>query len=276
MKLIFISILLISILFIEACSTNKFISVDDDSKCSTTIEGYYSSSKIWNTYYPAFILKGGNFKLASELYRDSTGICFLEKSTRVFQTPDTLFYPYNEIQVVIDSTKKCTFGEIPNRFFYKGIDIRLTLSYAADPKYKPIYIELEPNESFAYCVRPGNYIIDKIEFRIKDNLDESYQIPKISFNVEENKKNFLGSIKLVDSEKDSANCLKIPYKSVVNSGESASVALMFGLVGSIIYQGIKAAGKSDFDGYYYMKTSVDSNFTNSNSEESVINLIHVE
>ena len=275
MKFTFLSIILISLIFIEACSYNKFALYEDDSKCDTVIEGYYASSKIWNTFYPAFISKKGIFKRAAELSRDSNGVYFKEISTRIFQTPDTLFYAYDDLQVIIDSTKKCTFGDIPNRFFYKGIDITLYLSYPDDPKYKPLYIELEPNEKFSYCVRPGKYIIDKIEFKIKDNIDQSYKIPKISFNVDANKRNYLGSIRLVDNEKDSADCLKIPYTNLVNSGESAGVGVMFGLIGTVIYQGIRAMN-TDIDGYYYMKVENDSSFSNSTGKESMYNQLHRE
>lgn len=146
----------------------------------------------------------------------------------------------------------------------------LDLKYDEDSTYKPIYLELEPNKHFSYCVRPGTYTIDKIEFSIKENLDESIRIPTIKFRAEVDKSNYLGNIHLVNNISDSSGCIKIPYKIVHNPNE-IGIALMFGLVGTAIYQGLK---KSDIDGYYLLKVSNDSSFEFSSTREHIISLIH--
>lgn len=102
MKFTFLNIIILTFILIEGCSQNKLVLLKDNLNCKTVVEGFYSSSRIWNTLYPAFLLKNGTFKLGSEIKRDSSGIYFVEEKTRIFQSIDTLFYPYKDIQTVID------------------------------------------------------------------------------------------------------------------------------------------------------------------------------
>lgn len=272
MKLFFIVLVTYVLLFLTGCSSNKLIRLEDDQNCATIIEGYYSNPKIWNNYYPAFVLKNGKFRLAKEIKRDSIGIFFLEKKTRIFQTPDTLFFPFSEIQTVIDSTRLCTYGEIIDRHAFKDIKLTLHLAYDNDTTYKPIFLELEPNEKFSYCVKPGNYTIKGIVVNNNGRLDGSLGIPKIKFNVESNKTNYIGSISLANNLSDSNNCIVVPYKCFYDSKKSAAVGFMFGLIGTIVYESTKSYN-DEADGIYLIKINNDENFKYISNREKVINLI---
>jgi hypothetical protein len=258
MKFLILIIILVSFALLQGCSSNKLAILEDNKDCTTAVEGHYSSPSLWNSYYPAILFKDGNLKLGNEILRDSSRVDFLTKATGVFQSNDTLFIPFSKIKAIIDSSRNCTYGEIPKNYSDRGVEIKIFLSYSEDSTYQPIYFDLNPNEEFGYCLKPGHYRFNKIQFLQKQNIDESLELPDLGFNADTNSTTYLGDIDFINSTNEANKCLIIPYKNIHNENDAA-IGFMFGLIGTAINEALKSKDK-DADGYYLLKITDDPAF----------------
>ena len=256
MKYSFIFILLI---IFTACNTNNLYRFDEDPNCTTTIEGYFSAPNIWDSYYPA-IVKKGQIVYGNVISKSDKDIIFVERKSGIFHSPDTLKFPIQDIETIIDSEKNCIYGAIPNKFAVKGLKVKMYLIKRYAPELESIFLELEPNKSFSYCVAPGTYGIDRIEVIYKKGIDESLSVPFRPFIIKPNTTNYIGNVSLlVDTSACTDNVYKIPFKNLVNNSDAAVAGFLGGVIGGVIYAAVKSAN-SDVSKYYYFKIENDSSF----------------
>lgn len=257
MKKIF---LLLIVLTLTGCNTNKLITNNKDD-CNTVVEGFYAFPQIWNSVAPAIVFKNNNYvKYGTVIKRNPDNIVFVEKKTGIFHTPDTLIYPLGDIRAIIDSTKECTFGNLPERYAEIGLVLRLYISKkgSAEKEYK--YLELRPNQKFSYCLEPGIYSIKKIEYLNAEGIDESDSIPFGEINIEQYKTNYLGNISMITTFDVNNNVFKIPFKQVYSNSEASAAAAFFGILGALAYD-LTRGENNETMGYYRIAISDDPQFT---------------
>jgi hypothetical protein len=111
-----ISFFTIIILFLQlGCGTNKFTTLHNTTDCTTTIEGNFTTPKVYKHFPSAVLFKKGNkynYKLGTVVDQNKDGVFLLEKAYSFLQIPDTLFYEYSIIRAIIDSNYFCVFGDI--------------------------------------------------------------------------------------------------------------------------------------------------------------------
>lgn len=260
MKIYVLSYLFITSLLIYGCAPNKLIKKSVQPDCETAITGYYSMPTIWNSYFPAMVLKNGYLKRAISYQLKDDGVDFVEKKSGIFSQVDTVFYPYSEITTFIDSNTNCVYGEIPKVFRLKDLKIQMNLFYLEDSTYSPAYMELEPNKTFSYCLRPGTYKIDKILFEHSEGRDKSVSVPSLIFHIKSNSLNNLGHFIITrvsaPEQTNNPNIYYVPFRIVSRKAASAFIGGIGGIVGGIAAVASNAADIYA-DDYYKIEIKYD-------------------
>jgi hypothetical protein len=263
-------LLLISVLI--GCNSNSIVKYQSNN-CNTIVEGSYTYNKIWNTYAPAIVFKKGvSVKFGTVIKQDDKNIVFVETKRRASDNPDTLIYPVNTIRTIIDSAGNCVYGDIPGMFCTKVISLRVYLDRENGSLKENLYWDMEPNENFAYCMKPGKYTINRIEFYSAYGEDESISIPFSAINVDSNKTNYIGNIILCSASSTKQNIYKVPFKTVSDKKQVGATAT-FGLLGGLLY-GLSKSTSADSSKYYALVIKNDSTFSPSSKQKNVENIIH--
>ncbi|GAB5408986.1 MAG: hypothetical protein BalsKO_13510 [Balneolaceae bacterium] len=122
-----------------------------------------------------------------------TGVLFDENRRSLTSNPKPSFYNSKNISSLVSGEKGLLIGEYPNVDFFTK---RLAVIFSS--KFNPTVkksLELKPNHDFSYCIRPGEYNIDRIVWvRNNDDKDRNSEPLELSFTIEKNKINYLGNI----------------------------------------------------------------------------------
>lgn len=270
---LFYSCLLLLLTLIGCGPSNKLVLLSKDPQCKTVIEGEYITPQYYKYYAPAILFPDNSkyrYELGSVTKRDSNGIYFVAKKQGVFHHPDTVFYSYDKIRAIVDSTNYCVYGTLKENEVAE-MGVTFSLEKIDDPKYTPIFLELKPNIKFAYCIEPGQYKVTKISQVISsEKFYESFPQYYFSFEVLPNSANYFGSFKLKDDSEISDSTLRIPYYEQ-HTGKTSGAAAGFaaGFIGSAIAGAITSAqnnslkdkvkGYFNFDVQHLKDYKTDSN-----------------
>ncbi len=226
-------------------------------ECNTFIEGSFSYPKIWKYNYPALLDKNGYIKYGDVIKKDDDGIYFLEKKSGLFHSPDTLFFTYDKFKTVVDYKNKCTFGEIPEGYFIELSELSISLK-SLDTLVDPPYyfaLELEPNKSFSYCAKPGNYVCENVSFNFSDGMIEAFQVPNIKLEVKKNTVTNIGSIRFLEQWEDTTGAIIISFATKNDDGLGMA-AFLGGAIGAAIYAA--ATQPSEADAYFALEVTKDT------------------
>lgn len=223
-------------LLATGCSSNMFIDREDDPDCKTVITGSLNENPVWNTFYPAMVLKNGYLKKAISFQMKEDGVDFVENKSGIFSSIDTVFYPFSEITAIVDSNKNCIYGKMPKAFKEKSLSARINLRYVQDTTISPVYIVLEPGETFNYCVKPGTYVVEEIIFTHTQGIDQSLEIPYIKFIAQPDSVNEIGAFTIskagIPDRSSKENAVYVPYKILRDNSESNRAAFWGGAISS--------------------------------------------
>ncbi len=241
---------IVILILLTSCNIHKNLLKDDELNCLTFIKGKFTAPKSYIGVAPIVLLKKNNekdFYRGSVIDKNDQGIYLIEHSYSFADNPDTIFIEYKKIRAIVDESKLCVYGELTDKESEKT-SLRFYLEKENDPDYQPIFLELNSNQQFNYCIRPGNYKLTKIVKEVStDYYYESFPIFECDINIIENKVNYIGDIELIRNFEPIDKMISIPYFKQVKS-QNASAA--FGLLGGVIAGLSNDAWKDDIRGYY--------------------------
>ncbi len=223
-----ISCLLTGLIFYGCYS--KGITKDESRapiQCESPLIGYYDRPVYWNSYYPAIILKSGYLQVGVVTSYDDKGIMFLRKKTGILDNPETVFIPYEEVQTVINSSGQLEYGKVPPSFTYSYyLPVNIFVKSVSDTSVPVFRLPIVPDQSFAYCLAPGDYVIQKFQFSY---TIKSVDVPPISFNISADSVNNLGRVFITPTADTSSGCV-FSYKNI---DEDSPLAQLFGCASRI-------------------------------------------
>jgi hypothetical protein len=236
-KLIIISIAVSSLIF-TGCSTKELIKYSDDNSCITTIEGNYFKELKPGYDYPVIFLKMEKYpkRIKGELIIVKEDGIIFDPDNIGFYDEDETFFSFDTLYGVVNSAGKLIYGAVPEFYDAPPIRHKLIMELTKKETEDKTKLVLQPNEPFAYCINPGEYIVSVINFAIEENKlqDTGYDLPIINLTVEEGKANYLGNIYVDYKTKDDKNALVIPCKNE-DAGASFTAGFLGGVIGSVAY-----------------------------------------
>ena len=140
-------ILIIFTFFQWGCNSNKFLLLKDSPECNTTIEGKFTTPKVYKYYGPAVLFNKGykyNYEMGSVVRQNDNGIFLRKKSYSFLDSPDTLFIEFPKIRAIIDSNNFCVYGDIEDDECSE-MSLKFYLEKTDEASYQPIYLELVSN-----------------------------------------------------------------------------------------------------------------------------------
>jgi hypothetical protein len=213
-KTLRIAIFLFFNLFCFSCFFNPKATLDKSTNCSTTIEGLFSTPQIYKFPSPAILFNSNyklRYKLADYIELKSEGVLLIEKKVGLLESPDTIFYNYKDIRAIVDANKLCVYGKLEENES-KSITMKLKLLNIEQPEKEPLYIELESNKPFSYCIDSGNYKVENfIEYITWDEEYINNESFDFSFNVIYKHSNYLGDIKLLQYDQISDSSVGLSF-----------------------------------------------------------------
>ena len=203
---------------------------------------------------------------------DEKGIILAQKKSGLFGDRDTLFFEWDKIRAIVDSSKYCVWGELEAKEMAINF-IHFYLRNTDDLEYQPIYLELIPGKDFYYSAKPGNYEVIKIlqksdEFG-NDIFYESVETKIADFKVQENYVNYIGDIEFLEKGNLTDYTAVIPYREQ-STGATASFAA--GLIGGLLV-GI-ANSLEDYDGKFYVTVDYNDEIIESSIRHVVISKLN--
>ena len=207
--------LILAFIFVN-CASNRIWTLDQNPGCETSVEGYYHCREPWDKTKPALIIRQGMHMLViggEIVSRDDKGVTF-DPDGKVFTgDPKPEYYPFDEIEALIDENGKLLYGTIPEKYS-RSYALELHLISQDTTKSESVKLLLKPNRRFGFCVPAGNYIVSKLQFKndYMGIIDEGVDIPEFRISVAENKSNYIGDIYLDCGKGDLNDPVLIQYK----------------------------------------------------------------
>jgi hypothetical protein len=256
-------VLLTIILFLNCGPIPKVPTVMEQPDCLTSLEGYYYCKDKWTGPTPVLILKETREITRStrkttqrDVYKsikgkiistDENGVTFASKQDERSSEFTSNYYPFSEIETLIDEDGRIVYGSIPMKYS-QGLSLELWLEFdmAYSSGAKPLKIVMEPNKCFSYCVPWGTYKVTKI--MIKDNhnavgMGDKY--PDLFIKIDEGKANYIGHLFISMQKDEVPDSLYVPvgftitYKTL--SSGSSSAGFWGGVLGGAAGGAIVAA-----------------------------------
>lgn len=262
------------LLVLASCAPQVKI-LTPDSKCKTTVEGFYHVRlhMEWPGEAPALLWKSkGRVRGVSGkiLEINEKGVLFDPRREGPFYDPKPKFFSKDQIVTLIDSAHHVILGEIPEKY-KDGWQMILWVKNVSMKNTEVIRLALLPNRPFGFCMVPGLYHIEKIQFKNKKGIiDEGLEIPNLFFKVERDKANYIGDLYL-DSKEFNQNVIGISYKNVYRPKEAFWVGFAGGLWGSALYSAYKAAKGAD--GVHFLLIKKNENFKSMLNRPLTVNLL---
>ena len=216
----------------------------ENPDCKHIISGKSIFNYIWLGRVPVMIINyhGSHEFLFGKLgEKTSEGYMFYPERIHNFgYAPKDRLYKFSEIECLFDSSRNKIYGSIPKDILEEWKMIWQIVPYLNKSK-KITYLEIESNSEFSFCLDPGIYQVQNIEF-IKSNkkgfLDISVYLPEMIFEVDSNKNNYIGDIYLDEKDKI-VEAFEIPCK-VGSRPSDAAAGYWLGLTGAIVNEAIKS------------------------------------
>jgi len=218
-----------------SCIPNPYL-LENNPKCTSSVEGYYHApfevkvekSTLVLKKEPRAILYGKIVEFNDQ------GVLFDQPKQGPFYDPEPIFYKSDDILTLIDDNQKILFGEqIPS--LVTTTKLLLYVKKVNDANAKTINLSLKPNQAFGFCLNPGLYKIEKLIFKYypTNNLDRGVKFPPLYFQVDENTSNYIGDIFLNPTDSIGA-MFNVPYKILDRPEVSVSVGIAGGAVGGLL------------------------------------------
>lgn len=268
--------LTLSLLFVllSGCATTKALTLKDEPQCESSVEGFLHSEDEWSGPRPALILKKDRKKvLAGDLIAvDDEGVRFDASKQGPFFDPEEKYYPYSEVELLVGETGEVLHGKISMQDTRAwGMDI--VLIPAHDLEAKTIKLSLPPNESFSYCLPPGEYLIKDIFFVDKNkNIDRGIDYPEFMLRVEAGASNYIGDFYLDNAPSDSQDSFEIPYKIHSRPNEAAMAGVLGGAIGGALHA--VSIGAKGIVGKHKLVIEAASDFEPLGKNPKKINLLY--
>jgi hypothetical protein len=258
---------LILLFFLSSCNNYKNLLKENELNCSTFIEGKFIAPKTYDGIAPIVLLNKGNekdFYRGEVINKNDQGIYLLKKSYSFVDDPDTMFIEYKQIRAIVDETKLCIYGDLNDKESVKT-SIKFYLEREDDPDYQPIFLALNSNQHFNYCIKPGKYKLLKIIKEVStDYYYESFPIFECEIEILENKVNYIGDIELLKNLESTDDKISIPFYKQVKS-QNASAA--FGLLGGIISELSNNSWQDEIRGFYDIIVHEPKSISKTNIEQ---------
>ena len=256
-KTISIVIILAGLSGVGCSGGKKLVSTKKDPSCLTSVEGSFQSKVAWTKEAPALVLKdGGQFTV---IYGDlmeikNDGVVFDPRREGLYNAPAKL-YPSQDIICAVNKNREVVYGKIPKDYSTGFWNLDIYFVSANQTEMKPFRLSMKTNERFSYCLDPGKYVIKKIIFATsKQYVDETANIPLITFEVAKGHANYLGDLYLDFEMPGKPNVCALPFKAKDRPG--AHSAAMFGLVGALLY----AASNDNKEGIHTLMIMLNDKF----------------
>ncbi len=253
-KIIYLFLFFVSGLY-YGCASSTALLPHSTSSCLTTINGSFTSPKVYNKYSSAIIFNDTcvfRIKLGDVVSQNEDGVFFREKKYSFLHSPDTLYYPKSSIRAIVDSNYFCTYGKL-NEDECGSYSLKIYIEKNESSNEKPLYFEIFSNRTFNYCIEPGKYRISKIVREIsEDYFYESFPGYDLSSEIMKNKQNIIGDLTLLVKENINENTIKIPFYKQVKSN---NVGAAFGFIGALIADISNESSKNEVAGYFYFEIS---------------------
>jgi hypothetical protein len=246
-----------------------------NSKCQTTVEGFYHVRVYmkWSEEAPTLFWKskGQLHGVSGKILEiNDEGVLFDPRREGPFYDPKPKFFPKDQIVTLIDSARHVILGEIPEKYT-DGWQMVLWVKNVSLKNTEVIPLKLLPNSPFGFCMVPGLYHIERIQFKNKVGIiDEGLEIPNLFFKVERNKANYIGDLYLDPKEFDQS-VIGISYKNVYSPKEAFWAGAIGGLWGSALYHAYKAAKGAD--GVHFLMIKKNENFKSILKRPLTVNLL---
>jgi hypothetical protein len=242
-KIFAICLILVLSFFNIGCAHKELTKYVDDKGCLATIEGNYYKG-ISSTIDPPNIFlkmpKAPKLLKGKLLSIDSKGVTF-DQDNVGFSDEEAMFYPYDTLYGVIDTTGALIYGSVPE---YYAVQHKLEIELLNQTTKEFARLVLSPNEPFAYCIKEGKYKVAGIKFIGKSDIEDiGTDLPEITFEVVSAITNYLGNIYVDFKSENDENVIVIPCNRN-NEGRSAALG-MFGLIGAVanaVATGIESSG----------------------------------
>ncbi len=224
-----IGLILFLSIFCISCSTKSLTKLNDDSDCTTSIEGNFFSERIYTGKVPVlFKKKRGNksLKILGELLEISNdGFLFCPDNKEPF------LYKHKDVAALINEKNELIHGKVPDKFLNDCV-VTMVIVNNNDPKKQPLEVELEPNKKFGYCISPGEFKVQSILFENEHGfIDQAVGFDTLLINVQKGVNNYIGDIYL-DNRKVEGKKIRLPYINKYNPMIGVGSA-MFGITGAL-------------------------------------------
>ena len=263
-------------LFIN-CSTVNAPLLTNAPNCSSSVEGFYYCTDQWSGNTPAILIKDNdNYKIIEgEIisYNDQS-VEFDPGKESPFYDPEPKRFDFKDIVTLIGNDGEIIYGTIPQKYS-KAYSLELFLSSLSNPEKKPVTLNLQPNQRFAFCVPPDNYNITRILFKDKkNNIDEAIDYPELVLNIKDGCSNYIGHLMLNPKSSKLENPIILPYKILSRPTQSSTAGILGGAIGGALHAAAMAS--KGIIGEHKLFIGSDNNFTSEGSMPQKNNLINVK
>ncbi len=216
---------------------NEAPTISDQPQCRSVVEAFLRTDTVYHPKPPYIVLKKSQDFNGTRTYRggiielNDSGVVFLRSKDGQYSV-ETKFYPFSDIECLIDSNNQIVIGEWKKKIGFWNIE--LMCQKEGNPDAELFSIVLQPNQKVSYCIEPGEYRIVYLRFRSTDNyLDCSDSLCCSRFTVARNAITYIGTFELEYRWKPSSGMTMIPFKVLHHQGMNSTYPPM-GLVGGAL------------------------------------------
>jgi hypothetical protein len=227
-------IFLFLILSFTGCRTYAPTTLENPG-CKTVISGIMYCNGRWDKKVPVMFTKlddGIRTRFGEIIERNDEGFIFKPDRTQNYGPyPKPKLFKYDDIICMLDSNAHIIYGSFPEKYLsFWGMIWELT---SASKVASSIYLKIESNSYFSFCLEPDIYIVKSIQFINESEsnyTDFSSYLPEIKINVKVDNNNYIGDI-ILDNLKFDDKFYKINCK--IGQRPSDVIYGMIGLVGAL-------------------------------------------
>ena len=177
---------------------------DESSPCPAIVEGFFHSKITYKGKAPAIsVRRTSTPEILNGTIKNITkdGILFVPARESIFYDPDTVFFPLDRIQWIVDEGGNVIYGTLPDKKS-RSLDMEFEIYDPSRMETKHFSLTFEANQRFSYCLSPGDYLVDKIRLCWGAIDQEATSIPPMKIRVRPNVVNYIGDF-FLDLRSDS-------------------------------------------------------------------------
>ncbi len=245
------SIFIIAVfILLSSCGGNYAITTKKNPECKTIVSGkmHYIPPK-QKPKNDLIILSLGRkpiYHFGTIVKKTDNGFIFDPVETYRSDLPEKE-YEFDEIVCLMNKDGDILHGKLPRQFADDGLEdkrgwkIYWYLKPVDDPEAEEIIVRMYQGREFSYCLAPGKYKVNKLEFykNGRDFCDYCEEPPNFIINVEDGVDNYIGDI-YFDSPGAEGNKIEIQCEAGSRPSDAAAYSLG-GAIGGIA----NALSKSD-------------------------------